>query len=175
VKIIKRQTFVGAFFDALISPFMYFFSGVWVNLFKGPTHWKKAIERPQRTHRYNNHHYPDHILNHLDQHLFVHVQGNSEEKIKKHNILFHLPLLGGWKKYTVFKPQDHSGEWFIGWRNDEVFGCSRIPILGEVRVLKGRYGCNYFGVTEEGTTIPTEKIADGTVGDGSQYRMKMLL
>lgn len=119
--------------------------------------WK---EKPQQTHKWNIRRLTPTQVKSLDQKLFLHVSG-ADSFIKKHwGILFHFPILGGWKNYVTLQPES-SGNWHIGW-NDEV---SAILLEGPVRVLRGPNGQSFFALSEFGTQIKLNQIGEGTIGN----------
>lgn len=87
--------------------------------------------------------------------------------------LFHVPVLGGWKKYSVLSATNHKGTFYIGWvvfDNDRLAyqGIHRLPIKNRaVRLLDGppNFHGYYFAIDSTGTPIPLEKIGSGVLGD----------
>lgn len=155
---IKPQGTVGWLADKLMVPIMYIMQGTF-------------LESPQRTHRWNNQHLPNHELQTLYSSGMVSHQGDQSAN----NMwlgwipLFHLPLFGGWKKYLVIEPNDTTVEWFPGWRLGSYRGFSRIPLNGPVRLLVGPESVEFFGLTKDGRQIPVTLIGEGVVGQGGEF------
>jgi len=89
---------------------------------------------------------------------------------------FHIPILGGWKKYVVLEVESSNTPWYIGWivydknNNGEII-FSQINInpinQNKVKVLSGSpnlYGY-FFAIDKKGNQIKVEKIGDGVLGD----------
>jgi len=136
------------FLDWLLIPFMYLIAGT----FK---------EKPQQTHKWNIRRLKSEQLEHLDANLFVKVLG-ADSRIKKHwGILFHFPILGGWKHYVTLQPEQNQEGWHIGW-NDEV---SAILLNGPIRVLRGPNGQSFFALSKSGKQIRLYQIGEGKIGN----------
>jgi hypothetical protein len=137
--------------DAILVPFMYLIAGT----FK---------EKPQQTHKWNLREIKPEQLSSLDESLFVKVEG-ADSLIKRHwGILFHFPILGGWKHYVTLEAEKADEGWQIGWigRKPEV---SAILLTGPVRVLRGPNGHNFFAVSTTGKQIRLRQIGEGKVGN----------
>lgn len=116
-------------------------------------------EKPQQTHKWNLRRITSQT-HHLDKNLFLRVEG-ANSFIKKHwGILFHFPVLGGWKQYVTISPDQQCQSWHIGW-NDEV---SAIPLSGPVRVLRGPDGQSFFGLSSGGLQIRLKVVGEGKIG-----------
>jgi len=89
------------------------------------------------------------------------------------DLRFHIPILGGWKRYVVVTPRKGyviEGYWHIGWDERKSGGLSLVRIKGrQVRVLLGPNETAFFGLNRDGTQIPVEIIGSGQIGDGSMF------
>jgi len=84
--------------------------------------------------------------------------------------------MGGWRKYVVLEPQAYAGEWHPGWSTGKEAGCSRVAVVGAVRLLRSFESTSFFGV-EAGSGAPLLlKIKGfGTIGDGGPFSQLPLL
>jgi hypothetical protein len=180
VLIVPKQGIWGQIADALISPIMYFFSGVWLNILilRIPA----ILERSQRTHFWNNKKFQQvgDDAEILKRYPKIKIIGSSKNHWwYKAMALAHLPLLGGWNEYVIFRPGcfDAINEpWYIGWKNDHVFGVSMVPITGAARVLIGPDDCEYFGVrVSDGSPVSLQYLGSGKIGCNGHYKRAPLL
>jgi len=150
--------------DVLFVPLMYLVSGT----FK---------ETPQRTHRWNNMKLRVADVRYFDQKEMIYVPGvKATSRWLGMMPLFHLPILGGWRKYIVLQPtEDQIHPWHIGWIAGDVVGVSRIPLRGPVRVLRGPGDVRFFACTKEGEQIDFVLTGTGTIGEGGEYKKVPLL
>jgi hypothetical protein len=112
----------------------------------------------------------DHEL--IDPELTVTIKGSASESMKSHNVfLFHAPILGGWRNYTLFETAQ--AEFHIGWVG-KVRGklaqaaINRLLIFdGKVRMLNGPEGSetDFFAVDPDGIQIGIQSIGGGKLGD----------
>ncbi len=118
-------------------------------------------ERPQQTHKWNIRRLrPDQVKN-LNSRLFLKVSG-ANSFIKKHwGILFHFPILGGWRHYVTLQPEHPEQGWYIGW-NDEV---SAILLTSPVRMLQGPNGQSFFALSKSGEQIRLKQVGEGKIGN----------
>lgn len=132
-------------------------------------------EEPQRTHRWNNRRLSPEEVAVLNTDAMIRRAGDPDAMRFK-PILFHIPCLGGWKKYVVVRPfsQRHQ-RWHIGWLTPHVNGMSLVQLEGPVRVLLGPEPVKFFGVDAQGEQIIVHCIGEGTIGDGSPYSRMPLL
>lgn len=108
----------------------------------------------------------------LDQGVTV-VGSDSNTFSRRYGFLFHAPVIGGWKNYTVLSPIHDSGIFHIGWlgyKSEKLigFGMSRLPIKnGAIRVLDGPPGYKtiFIAVDENGRQITLKKVGSGKLGD----------
>ena len=134
-----------------------------------------ALESPQQTHRWNNHHLKKEDVAYLEEEGIVEVNGDpSAPTTPLFGFIprFHLARCGGWQGYAVLAPQDHiTEEWYIGWdAPGHAIGVSRLPLTGSVRVLKGPGSCKFFGITADGRQIRLTYIGEGRTGSGGPWR-----
>jgi uncharacterized membrane protein len=175
---VKPQGVIGGFFDFMFSPIMYLISGVWLNFLI--LRFSYMVEKPQRTHFYNNKKFKDDLSKEVvKRYPQVKIRGIETERwTHLSKFLFHVPILCGWKNYVVFRPADENinNTWHIGWINSDVFGVSKIPLRGAVRVLIGKKDCNFFAVrSSDNNPLPLKYVAEGKIGLGGKYRTTTLL
>lgn len=142
----------------LMVPFMYLLSG--------------TIERPQETHRWNNAVLANEDVAYLKQRGMIRCPPIPSSRRWLGKIpIFHMPIIGGWKKYIVVKKNHYDfDEWYVGWICQDVTGISRIPLRGPVRLLLGPKSVTFFGIRPDGSQVKLEKIGNGSIGDGKKWR-----
>ena len=144
--------------DICMIPIMWLLSGA-------------PFERPQRTHFWNNCKLNPQRFMELSHEMTMFVTNGDEDAIPQGWFRFHLPLIGGWRKYIVIEPKAaNTDTWRIGWcvANDNdipvLLGISQINLRGPVRVLRGKNKACFFGISEEGRQIPLSSIRVGVIG-----------
>lgn len=157
--------------DYLMIPLMYLISGTYK-------------ERPQESHIWHGQNIPEDNLPSIDKDLSV-ASHSHEISTRKHGgILFHLPIFGGWKDYTVLESENFNSEWYIGWivRNSSSnsvtrFQVHKLPLTdSKVRMLTGNsnYSVMFFAVNTQGVQIPLKEVATGRIGDGKFPNIRLL-
>lgn len=129
-------------------------------------------EAPQETHRWNNHHLDRSLIRLVDTHPTKLVSVNGDlDACRRGAFRFHMPRFGGWRKYVVISPTPAwlLEPWHIGWVSDDVFGVSRLPLCGPVRVLRGPYSTSFFGISSNGEQIGVEWSGSGEIGRGGPF------
>jgi hypothetical protein len=161
---IKKQGRLGYIGDLIMMPLMYALQGT-------------CAETPQRTHRWNNQHLSRVVVSGFDMSKTEEVAADQSAARRWVGPLpiFHIPVLGGWRKFVVLKPRSYEGEWFVGWVTGDAIGVSNIPLSGMVRLLQGPLPGVFFGVTGEGVQIDIDIIDYGEVGQARQYAKVPLL
>lgn len=133
-------------------------------------------ESPQRTHWWNNRRLTAAEVAQLNQTLMAKVRGDKTA-VKRYFLrffpLFHIPRLGGWRRYAVLVPEDDEVPWRVGWVAPDVAGISQIPVVGLVRVLRGPGDTKFFGVDQNGEQVQLYCIALAELGD-PRYRHLLL-
>ena len=155
----------GRLADRAMRPLMFFVAG---------TVW----EEPQATHRWNNRKLTDDEVRSLHRPYLHTVAGDRNAVTRRFfGIIprFHLPIIGGWRRYVVIEPQLHSDTWYLGWIGTEVANVSRVPVLGAVRTLRGPLPVNAFGIDSYGNQILLMEIGTGVVGEGGPFAHLPLL
>lgn len=166
---------IGAFFDWLMRPIMFWLQG----------NWK---EEPQRTHFWNNIELsPLQVINVLDSLQSLYSKGSlktsgvsriaaDKNAVAKFSLfpIFHAPRFGGWKEFIVLEPVDDIDQWYVGWFS-AVAGMSLVPIKGRVRVLIGPGEVIFFGVDKNGKGIPINTVDSGEIGKAGEYAKVPLL
>lgn len=151
--------------DAAMMPLMYLLSGT-------------LRESPQQTHKWNNLKFHPDRLAHFDLSGFVRYPGLSQcSRMRRAGLpLFHMPILGGWKRYVVLTPKRPAQGWHIGWTCEDVTGVSRINLTTAVRVLLGPNPVSFFGITQaDGTQLTITELGRGTIGRGGEFAHLPLL
>ncbi len=122
------------------------------------------LERPQRTHRWNNHHLPRWLSKKIKLEDVIGV-GGTRKAIRKGWFRFHLPLFGGWKDTVTLVPEVIPPDgWYVGWLNPEVFGLSRIKLRTPARLTVGGYCTCFFAVDSSGNLIRLKYVGYGRIG-----------
>lgn len=161
---IKPQGKIGKVADALMKPLMYLLQGTFA-------------EEPQRTHRWNNYYLRNLAVDHLEADKIEIVPGDTDARKRWLGPipLFHVPLLGGWRKFVVLQPCDYVGIWYIGWVAYDAQGISKIQLSGPVRLGIGPRQAQFFGLDEDGKQIDIEVIGYGEIGRAGKYARVPLL
>jgi hypothetical protein len=161
---IKREGIIALIGDLLMLPLMYILQG-------------NVREVPQRTHRWNNQKLSASALRHLKADAMVHTTADRTALRRWWGPLpiFHMPILGGWKRFIVIAPKVPQDVWYIGWVVGDTAGLSNIKLRGSVRLLHGPSTADFFGVNEHGEQIEVVSIGDGMIGKAGQYRKVPLL
>lgn len=157
---VKDQTIFGAILDFLMMPVML------VCQFT-------LTESLQRTHFWNNQKLSDKEKNRLDVSMGVESHGDpavNQRWVDKNFPIFHIPILGGWKKFIVVEPEDDEETWFPGWMAEDVTGVSQIKVVGRVKLLLGPGKVTFFGVDRFGEQIFLKRVGSGVLGKKSPYR-----
>ena len=154
----NRQGVAGKIGDSIMLPIMYLLQGNW-------------REVPQRTHRWNNAHLTNHSIADLHADMVEIVYGDHTARKRWFGLipLFHIPILGGWRKFIVLQPKNHSQEWFVGWVAFDALGITKIPITGPVRLGIGPRQAQFFGLTKTGEQIDIDVVGDGCIGKAGEF------
>jgi hypothetical protein len=97
--------------------------------------------------------------------------------------LFHIPIFGGWKNYTVFEAKDFDKYWRIGWKIDfydskkiRVCQVQRLKIYdSQVALLTGIDDSKklIFGINDKNEPMELEIVGKGILGDGRFPRVRL--
>ena len=156
----KPQSFLGSMLDLVMTPLMYVVQG---NLF----------ESPQRTHFWNNlklRKFSDMVA--ISRYCtMLNFPGDPSASDRWLGLvpLFHLPIFGGWKKYVVLEPAIAQATWFVGWNSRDVFGISRVPLTGPVRLLIGKDAVAFFAFNTAGEPVELRQIGEGVLGQPGPF------
>lgn len=139
--------------DYIMTPIMYLLQGTF-------------REKPQRTHYWNNKKYTAKHISFLSAQMLVTIEPDPVALPRWFGIvpIFHIPILGGWKKYIVLEPIAPQDEWYVGWVAGDTIGISQVRLTGSVRVLRGQSIVQFFGINEHGQQISVQKIGQGEIG-----------
>ncbi|MFZ1250454.1 MAG: hypothetical protein WAR37_03370 [Candidatus Microsaccharimonas sp.] len=118
----------------------------------------------------------------VDKSKAVVTKGTDSKSYSKHFLfLFHAPLFGGWKNYSVYTPMQSIQHFHIGWivyKQGVVIekGIHKLLIKnGAIRTLDGplSYETVFFAINENGKQIALRKKDSGQLGDGrfSEFRL----
>lgn len=131
-------------------------------------------ESPQQTHRWNNIRLKPSDLAHILTDYGVQCKG-IDTKVPFRGIRFHIPILGGWRKYVVLNTAMKT-TWFVGWITETRCGMSRIPLHGPVRMLIGPGDVTFFAINaRDRIQINLYQIGEGRIGDGGRHAKVPLL
>jgi len=141
--------------DTLLQPVMYTLGG-----FKS--------DSIQETHPWHIQEIDPELVN---PELSVVIKGSAEERMNSHKLfLFHAPILGGWRHYTLLEAEE---EFHIGWvaRVRGKLAQAAVHRLridnSQVRMLNGPEGSEteYFAVSPNGTQSNLDMAGAGILGD----------
>ena len=133
-------------------------------------------ESPQRTHRWNNSRISRNNVNILLSTFSKSVPEAMEVTRWWHRILFHIPVLGGWRCYVVVSPENPEKGWYPGWyTKGGNTGHSRILCFTPVRLLRGPKGTHFIGFDRFGNQIKVKKVGRGKIGNPCRHSSKTLL
>ncbi len=163
--LVSPQGWIARLANALMVPVMYLVSGT-------------LREAPQETHRWNNRRLKPCEMAGLEQSQMVHCAGRDDPHAVRSPglVLFHIPLLGGWRNYVVLRPEKPRGNWYAGYQTGNGAGISCLPIMGPVRVLIGSGDVSFFGIdAASGEQLPLKEIGMGRIGEGGPFAKIRLL
>jgi hypothetical protein len=135
-------------------------------------------EAPQETHAWNLIRLTDEEIGSIDRtKVFVCEADRSVPAYRK--IFFHLPVLGGWRRFIVLKPRGPSRRYRMGWilgTPRALAQMSRLDLQGPVRLLIWPADTVFFAFDQEtGEQIPLHEVGRGTIGDGGPWQKTRLL
>ena len=95
----------------------------------------------------------------------------------RYSFLFHAPVFGGWRNFSVYEVKKGDAPFFIGWivrgtGKDEVIdvGVQELPLRDDqVRMLDGppAYTTSFFALNQAGEQIALRAVGHGRIGDGT--------
>lgn len=162
---LKKQSRLSRLSDVLMIPVMYLLQGT-------------VRESPQVTHYWNNVKFPATTFRHLDSEAMVSVSADVKAVPRWLLLLpiFHMPILGGWKRFVVIEPVVPQDCWYVGWVPGDTAGVSQIKLTGgPVRLLQGGSHVFFFGINEHGEQIQIRQIGEGVVGKAGVFSKVPLL
>ncbi|MFZ3301804.1 MAG: hypothetical protein WA152_03775 [Microgenomates group bacterium] len=140
------------FLDLFLRPLMYLLQG-------------NFSEIPQETH-------PWHVKRFTWKEKGVLIEGNDRESrfgqsgLPKRFGLFHMPILGGLKKYVILENKNYINYWNVGW-NDQI---QKLKIYdNRIKLLVGKEDFDAFGLSDNKTEVNLKIIDFGKIGD-SKYK-----
>ena len=153
--------------DHLMSPFMRLIS-------------LAPFERPQESHAWHAQKLTSPDIGTILLERCVTVKGDDPSGIRNGSgPLFHIPAIGGWKKYVVLKIQTVVPVWHIGWIVRETESnrivraeLHRLPLYeSRLRLLVGtpERTTTFCAFDARGEQLPLVLVGKGSVGDGSGY------
>ena len=112
------------------------------------------------------------------------AQGDDNSHFdKSDSFLFHAPIFGGWKKYSIYEaPTSNNEPFYIGFTQKNLDGTYqkssiiKLPIYdGRIRMLNGpsKYTTIFFAVNKDGQQLPIKKIGKGTLGSGADTEIPL--
>jgi len=158
------QSLLSKIGDYLMLPLMYLLQG-------------NVREVPQQTHFWNNKKYHAKDLTFLSSVMMVTVKNDEETTRRYLGILpiFHMPIIGGWKKFVVLAPKVQQDVWYVGWVAGDIIGISKIKLDDKVRVLRGPSIVQFFGINEHGQQIAIDLVGGGKIGGAGEHSRVPLL
>lgn len=120
----------------------------------------------------------------INRELAVASRGDDTDGFQRHLLfLFHAPIFGGWKNYSVLAPKEPVSEFRIGWlvyhaETGELIekGVNKLPVTnGAIRLLNGPpyYSSHFFAVDAEGKQVAMQKTGQGRLGDGKNPGVRL--
>jgi hypothetical protein len=114
----------------------------------------------------------------------VHKRGADSTKYGgRYLFLYHAPIFGGWKNYSVYEVGKVHTPFHIGWivRHADTqqlveAAVQRLPIYDSViRMLDGSpsYDTYFFAIDRTGHQIQLRRIGQGTLGDGKYLSIRL--
>lgn len=121
----------------------------------------------------------------IDLGMAVKNQGHDPSRFKqgKAKFLFHAPVFGGWKEFSVYAVDETETPFYVGWivysaLDNELIAAHvhRLPInTDRIRLLDGNsitWGY-FFAIDSKGNQIPLKKVGSGKIGDGTYKEVRI--
>jgi hypothetical protein len=157
--------------DRLLWPVMFLLGGC-------------RLDSIQETHRWHSQRIQP---SEIDRKLTALVEGNERSRVTANRVipfpLFHAPVFGGWRNYTVLQVEADVECWHVGWIHRQYpqsarprSHVQRLPIgTREVRVLTQPIGflTEYFALDRFGNQLPLRAVAEGVLGDGRYGTLRL--
>jgi hypothetical protein len=157
--------------DRLLWPVMFLLGGC-------------RLDSVQETHRWHGQRIR---ADDIDGSMSVYVEGNERSDVTTNRLLpfplFHAPVFGGWRNYTVLQVQADADYWHVGWIHRKYppnsRPCShvqRLPIrTREIRVLTQPVGfeTEFFALGPCGEQLPVKAVGQGVLGDRKYPKLRM--
>ncbi len=147
-----KLNFIFRLLDLFLHPVMYALQG-------------NIAESPQETH-------PWHVKRFIWKTKGLLIEGNDHESrfgqsgLPKRFGLFHMPILGGLKKYVILENKNYINYWNVGW-NDQI---QKLKIYNNrIKLLVGKEDFIAFGLSDDKTEVSLKIIDFGKIGD-SKYK-----
>ena len=119
-------------------------------------------ESPQETH-------PWHVKRFVWKKKGLLIEGSDFESrfgqsgLSKRFGLFHMPILGGLKKYVILQKNNYNDYWNIGW-NDQI---QKLRIHDKlIKLLVGKEDFEAYGLSDNKEEVNLKIIDFGKIGDG---------
>lgn len=145
-----------SFFDLILRPIMFLLQG-------------NFRESPQETH-------PWHVKRFVWKKKGILIKGNDHESrfgqsgLSKRFGLFHMPILGGLKKYVILENSNYNNYWNIGW-NDQI---QKLRIHDKrVKLLVGKENFDAHGLSDNKEEVELKIIDFGKIGDGKYKNVRL--
>lgn len=142
--------------DLFLRPVMYLLQG-------------NITESPQETH-------PWHVKRFVWKTKGIIIKGNDHESkfgqsgLPKRFGLFHMPILGGLKKYVILENNNYINYWNVGW-NDQI---QKLKIYdNRIKLLVGKEDFIAFGLSDDKTQVNLKIIDFGKIGDGKYKNVRL--
>lgn len=126
-------------------------------------------EKPQETH-------PWHVKRFVWKTKGLLIEGNDHDSkfgqsgIPKRFGLFHMPILGGLKKYVILENSNYNNYWNIGW-NDQI---QKLKIYDKrIKLLVGKEDFDAYGLSDDKTEVNLKITDFGKIGDGKYKDVRL--
>lgn len=140
-------------------------------------------ESPQETHFWHTIEIDPDLI---DSSISCRIRGNDSSRHGNQILpfpLFHAPIFGGWKRYSILQVMNACDTWHIGWKIIESSKIDRkrcclhrLPIRDKtIKMLTMPIGTDtlFFATNKHGMQIPVKEVAHGTLGDGKHPTIRL--
>lgn len=80
--------------------------------------------------------------------------------------LFHMPIFGGLRKYTVIEVGKFTDHWHVCFKGNTKAQIHKLKIkTNRLKLLTGKGKHWFFALTDSGDFLPIKTVGEGTIGD----------
>jgi hypothetical protein len=167
---VPNLTFYEKLADKLMKPIMFVLRGYKTDSLQETHKWHVYNIDPKR----------------IDLSLAVENHGKDKSKYSienKASFLFHAPILGGFRDFSVYEVNQRDAPFYVGWivyrsSDNELLKAQvqKLPIKSsQIRLLDGtsKSWGYFFALNKDGNQIIIKKIGAGSIGDKSYTNVKL--